>query len=31
LTDDYPEDQRKWSIIGQSFGGFCAATYLSKL
>ncbi|KAJ5168740.1 Proline iminopeptidase [Penicillium canariense] len=30
LTLDYPEDQRKWSIIGQSFGGFCAATYLSK-
>lgn len=31
LTEDYPEDQRKWSIIGQSFGGFCAATYLSQL
>ncbi|KAM0101481.1 hypothetical protein ACP6JE_003898 [Aspergillus fumigatus] len=29
LTTDYPEDQRKWSIIGQSFGGFCAVTYLS--
>ncbi|KAF7297951.1 Alpha beta-hydrolase [Mycena chlorophos] len=23
-----PEDQ-KWSIVGQSFGGFCAITYLS--
>ncbi|EPS33878.1 hypothetical protein PDE_08840 [Penicillium oxalicum 114-2] len=30
LTLEYPEDQRVWSIIGQSFGGFCAATYLSK-
>ncbi|KAJ5221292.1 Proline iminopeptidase [Penicillium citrinum] len=30
LTEDYPEDQQKWSIIGQSFGGFCAATYLSQ-
>ena len=23
-----PED-RKWTILGQSFGGFCAITYLS--
>ncbi|OXV09009.1 hypothetical protein Egran_03224 [Elaphomyces granulatus] len=30
LTADYPEDIRKWSILGQSFGGFCAVTYLSK-
>ncbi|KAL2011996.1 hypothetical protein VTN00DRAFT_4714 [Thermoascus crustaceus] len=30
LTEDYPEDKRKWSVIGQSFGGFCAVTYLSK-
>ncbi|KAJ6104943.1 Proline iminopeptidase [Penicillium sp. IBT 16267x] len=30
LTKDYPEDQRKWSVMGQSFGGFCATTYLSK-
>ncbi|KAF3388994.1 Proline iminopeptidase [Penicillium rolfsii] len=30
LTLEYPEDQRAWSIIGQSFGGFCAVTYLSK-
>ena len=22
-------DQRKWTILGQSFGGFCAFTYLS--
>ncbi|ODM15078.1 hypothetical protein SI65_09574 [Aspergillus cristatus] len=29
LTADYPEDKRKWSVIGQSFGGFCAVTYLS--
>ncbi|KKK16167.1 proline iminopeptidase [Aspergillus ochraceoroseus] len=29
LTADYPEEKRKWSIIGQSFGGFCAVTYLS--
>jgi alpha-beta hydrolase superfamily lysophospholipase len=31
LTKDYPSDQRRWSILGQSFGGFCAVTYLSKL
>lgn len=31
LTQDYPPDQRRWSILGQSFGGFCAVTYLSKL
>jgi pimeloyl-ACP methyl ester carboxylesterase len=29
LTADYPEDDKKWSIMGQSFGGFCCATYLS--
>ncbi|KAF2466524.1 proline iminopeptidase [Lindgomyces ingoldianus] len=29
LTADYPEDKRKWSVLGQSFGGFCATTYLS--
>jgi hypothetical protein len=29
LTVDYPEDQKKWSIMGQSFGGFCSTTYLS--
>jgi proline iminopeptidase len=31
LTKDYPADQRKWSVLGQSFGGFCIVTYLSKL
>jgi proline iminopeptidase len=31
LTTDFPEGKRKWSIIGQSFGGFCAVTYLSML
>ncbi|KAJ5225830.1 Proline iminopeptidase [Penicillium chermesinum] len=30
VTEDLPEHERKWSIIGQSFGGFCAVTYLSK-
>ncbi|KAA8644230.1 proline iminopeptidase [Aspergillus tanneri] len=29
LTADHPEGERKWSIIGQSFGGFCSTTYLS--
>lgn len=31
LTADFPEGNKKWSVIGQSFGGFCAVTYLSKL
>jgi proline iminopeptidase len=30
LTAEYPTDRKKWSVIGQSFGGFCAVTYLSK-
>lgn len=30
LTKDYPTELKKWSIFGQSFGGFCALTYLSK-
>jgi len=30
LTDDYPEHLKKWSVLGQSFGGFCVLTYLSK-
>ncbi|KKA23673.1 Prolyl aminopeptidase [Rasamsonia emersonii CBS 393.64] len=30
LTADYPEENQKWSVLGQSFGGFCAVTYLSK-
>ena len=29
LTADYPEDKKKWSVMGQSFGGFCIITYLS--
>lgn len=29
LTADYPEEKKKWSIIGQSFGGFCSVSYLS--
>ncbi|RAL16252.1 proline iminopeptidase [Aspergillus homomorphus CBS 101889] len=29
LTTDFPEDKRKWSVIGQSFGGFCITSYLS--
>ncbi|KAL8715856.1 MAG: hypothetical protein Q9220_000523 [cf. Caloplaca sp. 1 TL-2023] len=28
ITADYPEEKKKWSIIGQSFGGFCSMTYL---
>ena len=30
LTEDFPEDKKKWSIMGQSFGGFCAVNYLSR-
>lgn len=30
LTRDYPENTKKWSVIGQSFGGFCILNYLSK-
>jgi pimeloyl-ACP methyl ester carboxylesterase len=30
LTADYPEDLKKWTICGQSFGGFCGITYLSQ-
>lgn len=29
LTADYPPDSRRWSTVGQSFGGFCTLTYLS--
>lgn len=29
LTADYPEEKKKWSLIGQSFGGFCIVSYLS--
>ena len=30
LTEDYPENKKKWSVLGQSFGGFCAVSYLSQ-
>ncbi len=30
LTQEYPSELKKWSLWGQSFGGFCAVTYLSK-
>lgn len=30
LTAGYPEHMKKWSVLGQSFGGFCAVTYLSQ-
>ena len=30
LTEDYPREQKKWSILGQSFGGFCCVNYLSS-
>ncbi|KAL2757458.1 hypothetical protein ACRALDRAFT_1060828 [Sodiomyces alcalophilus JCM 7366] len=29
LTHEYPEEKKKWTIFGQSFGGFVALTYLS--
>ncbi|KAF4304918.1 Alpha/beta hydrolase fold-1 [Botryosphaeria dothidea] len=29
LTEGWPEEKRKWSVAGQSFGGFCITTYLS--
>lgn len=29
LTQDLPLEKQKWSIMGQSFGGFCSLTYLS--
>lgn len=29
LTAEYPEEKKKWSIMGQSFGGFCCTSYLS--
>jgi len=29
LTADLPKDKQKWSIMGQSFGGYCCITYLS--
>lgn len=30
LTKDYPKEKQKWSVMGQSFGGFCCTTYLSQ-
>ena len=30
LTAEFPEEKKKWSIMGQSFGGFCAVNYLSR-
>ena len=31
LTEDVAEgEEKKWSVLGQSFGGFCAVHYLSK-
>ena len=30
LTADFPKGKKKWSIMGQSFGGFCALNYLSR-
>jgi len=29
LTAEYPDEKKKWSIMGQSFGGFCSISYLS--
>lgn len=29
LTASWPDEKQKWSLIGQSFGGFCILTYLS--
>jgi pimeloyl-ACP methyl ester carboxylesterase len=30
LTEDYQTELKKWTVFGQSFGGFCVLTYLSK-
>ena len=30
LTADFPEERKKWSVMGQSYGGFVAVSYLSK-
>ncbi|KAI4195175.1 MAG: hypothetical protein LQ348_002501 [Seirophora lacunosa] len=29
LTADHPDEKKQWSILGQSFGGFCCISYLS--
>jgi pimeloyl-ACP methyl ester carboxylesterase len=30
LTEGYPDQLKKWSVFGQSYGGFCILHYLSK-
>ncbi|KAK3941568.1 Alpha/Beta hydrolase protein [Diplogelasinospora grovesii] len=30
LTANFPDERKKWSVFGQSFGGFVSLTYLSK-
>jgi pimeloyl-ACP methyl ester carboxylesterase len=30
LTADYPDEKKKWSVLGQSYGGFVATAYLSQ-
>ncbi len=30
LTSEFPGEKKKWTLMGQSFGGFCAVNYLSK-
>lgn len=30
LTADYPEEKKKWSLVGQSYGGFVATTYMNQ-
>ncbi|MCJ1316392.1 hypothetical protein MMC15_001713 [Xylographa vitiligo] len=30
FTKDYPENKKKWSVLGQSFGGFCTVNYISR-
>ena len=30
LTAEFPEEKKKWTVMGQSFGGFCCVNYLSR-
>ena len=30
LTMEFPEEKKKWTVMGQSFGGFCVVNYLSR-
>lgn len=30
LTAEFPEEKKKWTVMGHSFGGFCCVNYLSK-